>query len=316
MICKVCGELIPDSARFCPKCGVKDPDLYGNQKKEEVLASDMSQQPADSSIDTSEPRPSLPTQEVPPASPQQPGPLPYSYGPGAAPQGPAGGQQLPPPPGYAPLPYSSPAPQQGYYAASVPVYQQPKKHTGLIVAVISIAVILFLAVIGLVAFGMIQDVPALQPKADGTEAHPYHVGDTITVTGDHADALFQECEATSEITLKEFLVGVEANAEMVKLGADLSLLDDDEQYALVRFDVKLLNSDSESPVLYSDYDFYIYDYHLGDFCSLSDEDDIYPESIQLTVGQTGEVTIFAVADKDCDLQSIYYTQNGYVCFSK
>ena len=103
---------------------------------------------------------------------------------------------------------------------------------------------------------------------------------------------------------------------MESLGADLSLLDAGEEYAVARFQVKLLSNNTPNRVYFGSSDFFFYDNYSQEFMDFYSYDfEINPESTKLAIGETGEVILFAVVPKNADLQILYYTENSYICFA-
>lgn len=275
MICKNCGNLIPDSSPFCPICGRRDPDTY--------------------SIKNPYAPPSPFSSPAPP--PQQVYGLPLQQQPGVSPRT---GSQLPDPNIYYPVPLVA------------------KRHTKSLVLAITIPIIILLLVFSIFISSLFRSTPTATTNQfeKGTEYNPYSTGEMVVVTGDHYDSQLNPCVCTSEVVLQEFVTGDMAGKYMESLGADLSLLDSGEEYAIARFQVKVLSNDTPNSVYFGSSDFFFYDNHSQEFMDFYSYDfNISPESIKLGVGETGEVILFAVVPQNADLEMLYYTQDSYICFA-
>lgn len=302
MICKNCGEVISDHSTKCPRCGTSNPDMYAVKNP----------------YTTDQPTPPIPFTNVPPYSPAQgqtppPVPTPYPTSGSVPPKFygvPVSDQSKP----YTPLPYSNSTVNTSYY----PVPQvKPDHSTRNIVLAITIPIVSILIIFSIVIVSFSQLFSSGFDNyvgLKGTKYNPYVAGEPVKATGEHLDSQFADCICTSEITLQEFISGDLANNYMKGLGANLSLLEADEQYVVARFRVKLLTNSTENDVYYGDYDFYFLDNLTQQYLETPSYDNISPDSIRLSVGETGEVVIFAVAPKNADLQAVYFTEDSYLCF--
>ncbi len=287
MICKNCGNFIPDSSQLCPICGTKSPCVYGVRNPYASPTSSTGSQPF----------PPLPQQQYPP-----------SVSPASTP--PYGGQPVAPP--YA---ANLQAPYPNVYD---PVPTTPTHHTRTIVLAIVLPVIALLLLGSVLFSSFFRSFPTgtIDSFDKGTEYNPYITGETVVATGNHYDSKLENCVCTSEIVLREFVTGRMAGQYMESLGADLSLLDAGEEYAVARFQVKLLSNNTPNRVYFGSSDFFFYDNYSQEFMDFYSYDfEINPESTKLAIGETGEVILFAVVPKNADLQILYYTENSYICFA-
>lgn len=302
MICKNCREVISDNCKRCPRCGTPDPDMYTVKNAYTTAPASRPVQPAETT-----PYPSVQERTPPPVSTSYhtSGSVPPKYY-GMTDQD----QNYQ----YTSLPYSHGSAGYTYY----PVPQVKSNHTtrNIVLAVtIPIVAVLIVISIFIVSFSRIFASEINNYSGDkGSDYNPYVVGESVVATGEHFDSQFEDCVCTTEITLQEFISGDLANNFIKGLGANLSLLEADEEYAVARFRVKLLSNSTENDVYYGNYDFYFYDNLSQQYMETPSYDGINPESIRLSVGETGEVVIFAVVPKTADLQAIYITEDSYLCF--
>lgn len=97
-------------------------------------------------------------------------------------------------------------------------------------------------------------------------------------------------------------------------GAELSLLGDDEAYAVVHFQIKVLSKNTFNSVYFGSPDFFdrdaqeFWDFYSYDFY-------INPESIKLGIGKTEEIILFAVLPQKAGLEALYYTHDSFICFA-
>lgn len=310
MICRKCGEAISDSSKKCPRCGTENPNMY-------TVSNPYAPAQQYNSSPERTPVPSNPVSQ--PVQPPPPVPTTYAQSGNVPPPAYYGVPVQKQAPSYAPLPYSNPQQNPPSNPVYYPVPQVKPKHTtrNIVLAVVIpiAAVLIVLTVLFSVIAGLFRSNGIPLESGKGGDYNPYVTGETVVATGEHYDSQFEGCICTSEITLQQFVTGELANNYMSNLGADLSLLDSNEEYAVARFQVKLLENNTINDVYYGSYDFYLYDNRSEEFMEIPSYDDIEPESIRLSVGQTGEVVIFAVVPKNADLQALYYTEDSYLCFA-
>ncbi|HIS68413.1 MAG TPA: hypothetical protein IAA58_03470 [Candidatus Gallacutalibacter stercoravium] len=220
-----------------------------------------------------------------------------------------------PPVGYPPPgPYYGGAPQGAAFQAP------PKKNHAAAVALSIIGAAVIIAIACFVVF--YTSSPSRNPYSQmemqeenkGLTDNPYTTGESVTLTGQQPNVLFEYSECTANITLTELIRGDAANAQLAEMGADLSQLQPGYECAVARFEISLQRSDSDLAIIYSGNDFSIED--IDGQYSTSRFNDLPVSPLRLEEGETGELTIYAIVSTDSQIQAVYYMNNNdMVCFA-
>ena len=296
MICKNCGEVIPDSSQVCPKCGTQNPDLYTHSN---VPYGDA---PSAFSSPYEAPNGSYP----PPVTPS-----PYPSSPSSYP---------------AQAPY---APQPGYQPPFSP--KKPKASPVLVIVVGVVCAVVFFFLGMLVGDSMNQEEhswwgESSSPSSsyggeestpdyfrEGGELNPYVEGQTVTIDTYmyREDGDLYDC--TAALTMTSLLRGDEAAEEILALGGSMDGVGTNQEYLVAHFTVDVLDTQDGEPVFFSPYDFAVQDLNGGSVLNYPNNGISFSEPL-VSAGDQVEIVVFGIVDQSADPVIYIWTVDDYVHF--
>jgi hypothetical protein len=222
--------------------------------------------------------------------------------------------------GYAPLPYANPQ------SAHMPLYPTKKSGSAAVAVIAVIVFAVMCVIVSIFAFTQKSNVQEnftslITQWNKGSVDNPFLPGESTTITCGSYDTSLQACNTQIGLSLVKLVSGEEANMLAEQFGGDPSRLEDHSEYVMAKFQVTLNRSDSDLPVIISAFDNFMFDDGDPDtYKWLEEEDAMNLPSLRLDVGETGEITTFAVVDKKAEyLQAVFLSyvddSKELYCFS-